>query len=366
MFITISISIVINIIIMSLYLWNKRSSIKVATLPNENNIHDHQQVLFDKLYKNAMAITVGQQKHVLALHNKQKPEEEQLDVENTFNELIELLTIDVNTDKIKHLFLYKDINKLLTDHYFIGSISITTRLYLWVFRQRLLHLYSNHRIINNEYIQQCYKDDYLLISVLLPIFDNHHDKKQLLLNNISESLLGRLIYFNNLLANQSVVIIMDGTVVQQYTLSITDIPNEQSPYLHNINLILPSIGFKSQVCKTEYPPLYNDVLPDSCIDIATCMINVSQLWQYEKETGKQHLLKKYKSINTSNNSSLAFIYNQKVWKFALVEGDEIGSMNYMVFNCIKMLIASQDSVTAANFDNKFIHYWFNHLYHHIS
>ena len=202
--------------------------------------------------------------------------------------------------------------------------------------------------------------------MLLPFFDNWYEQKQLLLNNISKSLLGRLVNFNNLLANQSVVLIMDEAVLQQYTLSITDVPNKQPTYLNNINLVLPSIGFKSQVCKTEYPPLYNDVLPDHCIDIATCMINVSQLWQYEEETEKQHLLKEYKSINTSNSSSLAFTYNQKVWKFALVEGDEIGSMNYMIFNCIKMLIASQDSVTAANFDNKFIHYWFNHLCFHIS
>ena len=161
MFITISISIVINIIIMSLYLWNKRSSVRVTTLPNENNIHNHQQVLFDKLYKNAMAITIRQQKHVLALHKKREPEEKQLDVENTFNELIELLTIDVNTDKIKHLFLYKDIDDILLVNIH-GLSHITTRMYLWLFQQRFLDLYNNHRVINNEYIQQCYKDDHLI------------------------------------------------------------------------------------------------------------------------------------------------------------------------------------------------------------
>ena len=358
MYITISISIVINII---------------------------TQILFDKialqidssttLYKNAMAIIIGQRRHVLALNKKREPKEEQLGVENTFNELIELLTINVNTDKIAHLTLYDNIDALLVDFELQDLSPITTRMYLWIFQQRFLHLYNNHRVINNEYIQQCYKDDHLLISILLPIFNNsndygffnkHHSHIQLLLNKISKNLLSLLIEFDKLLANQNIMIIMDEAVLQQYTLSIADIPNEQPTYLQNINLVLPSIGFKSQVCKTEYPPLYNDVLPDHCIDIETCMMHVSRLWQYAEETKKQHLLKKYKSINTSNNSSFAFTYNQKVWKFALVEDDEIGSMNYMVFNCIKMLISSHDSYyNTKELDNAFFCYWSHYLREHL-
>ena len=347
MFITISISIIINII---------------------------TQVLFDKitlqiknsttLYKDAMAIIIGQQKYVLALQKKEEIGKDQLSIENTFYRLIELLTINVNTDEVAHLTLYDNIDALLVDFELQDLSPITTRMYLWIFQQRFLHLYNNHRVINNEYIQQCYKDDHLLISILLPIFDNSNDYRSF--NKISENLLSLLIEFNKLLANQNIVIIMDESILQQYTLSITDVPNEQPTYLQNINLVLPSIGFESQVCKTEYPPLYNDVLPDHCIDIETCMMHVSRLWQYAEETKKQHLFKKYKSINTSTNSSFAFTYNQKVWKFALVEDDEIGSMNYMVFNCIKMLISSNDSYhNTKELDNAFFSYWSYYLREHL-
>ena len=346
MFITISISIIINII---------------------------TQVLFDKitlqiknsttLYKDAMAIIIGQQKYVLALQKKEEIGKDQLSIENTFYRLIELLTINVNTDKVAHLTLYDNIDALLVDFELQDLSPITTRMYLWIFQQRFLHLYNNHRVINNEYIQQCYKDDHLLISILLPIFDNSNDYRSF--NKISKNLLSLLIEFDKLVANQNIVIIMDEAILQQYTLSITDVPNEQPTYLQNINLVLPSIGFESQVCKTEYPPLYNDVLPDHCIDIETCMMIVSRLWQYAEETEKHHLFKKYKSINTSTNSSFAFTYNQKVWKFALVEDDEIGSMNYMVFNCIKMLISSNDRGNTPDLYNIFFSYWAHYLKEHL-
>ena len=370
MFVLTSTSIAVNFIMVmtTLYLWSQQIPIKDTSLIEESNIPTTEKV-FAKgifhvdnskvLYKNAVDIVVQRQTHVLALQSRDgQVSEKKLIIERIFNDVTHLLTIDVNTDQVLHLAIYKDIKKLVGDYDVQGEFTdIMVRIHLWLFQQRFINLYHQPRIISCRYVQKCIKDTHLLMSMVVPVFSNINTHISSKLDNITKNLLGILVKFSQLLANEDIVVITDEALVQQYNLSITHISAHRPNYLTDINLTLPSIGFKCKVLRTQYPPLYQK--HNTCtnnIPVLTAptaddpltvpsnygfIVDMMRIWQYATAEEKTTLLKKYTICNDSDDSSMQFtfrtMYNDTIWKFALTK-DGSNPMSAMIFRFVKVMV----------------------------